>query len=108
MRDNPGPRAVLNTLKQLANGYECRLMLAEIEVKQNQFRDYESRLGVPFAHAAYQVGLAELRDQLKAGLPEKAGDAEKSSVAGLAEQITGLRERNTVEAARQRVGTRKA
>jgi N12 class adenine-specific DNA methylase len=107
MRDNPGPRAVLNALERLANSYdyECRSHRAEIGVKQGQLRDYEARLGKPFAHADYMGLLANLRDQLKEGLSEKAQQEPKPegpSVAELAQKIVDLRAANTVEAAPER------
>ncbi len=107
MRDNPGPRAVLNAFERLASSYdyECRSHRAEIGVKQGQLKDYEARLGKPFAHGEYMGQLAELRDRLREGLSEKAKQEpmpEGPSVAELAEQIKALREANTVEAAPER------
>jgi len=109
MRDNPGPRAVLNALERLADGYEhdCRHLRAEIGVKQGQLKDYEARLGKPFAHAAYKDELEGLRDQLKIGLSEHPPEG-STPVVELAERIKALREANTVEAAPERTGTRKA
>ena len=109
MRDNPGPRAVLNALERLANGYDhdCRHLRADIGVKQGQFHDYESRVGKPFAHAEYMSQLSDLRDQLRLGLSEKPPEGQ-TPVAELAERIKALREANTVEAAPERTGTRKA
>ena len=42
VRDNPGPRAVLNALERLAGGYDhdCRHLKADIAVKQGQLSDY--------------------------------------------------------------------
>jgi hypothetical protein len=91
-RDHPGPRAVLNALERLAGGYEydCRHWKAEIAVKQGQLKDYEARLGKPFAHEGFMRELADLRDQLRLGLsghpPEGA-----TPVAELAERIKALR-----------------
>jgi hypothetical protein len=107
MRDNPGPRAVLNALERLANSYdyECRSHRAEIGVKQGQLRDYESRLGRPFEHGEYMGQLADLRDRLKEGLLEKAQQEPKPegpSVAELAQRIGELRAANAVEAAPER------
>jgi N12 class adenine-specific DNA methylase len=107
MRDNPGPRAVLNALERLANSYdyECRSHRAEIGVKQGQLKDYEARLGKPFAHSEFMARLADLRDQLKEGLSEKAQQEPKPegpTVAELAEKIKTLREANTVESAPER------
>ena len=109
VRDNPGPRAVLNALERLANGYEKGIgyLKAEIAVKGGQHRDYEARLGKPFEHEAFQSQLADLRDRLKLGLAEHAPE-DGESVAELAEKIKALRTSVTVEAAPVRVGTRKA
>jgi N12 class adenine-specific DNA methylase len=103
MRDNPGPRAVLNALERLADGYErdSRHLRGEIGVKQGQLKDYEARLGRPFAHAAYKNELEGLRDQLRAGLSEHPPEG-LPPVAELAEKIKALREANTVEAAPER------
>ena len=107
-KDNPGPRAVLNALERLADGYESdiRGYKAEIAVKEGQLRDYESRLGKPFEHEEYASQLADLRDRLKLGLSEKAPEG-GTPTAELAEQIKALRASVTVEAAPERV-TRKA
>ncbi len=108
MRDNPGPRAVLNALERLAGGYrdDIRGYKAEIAVKEGQLRDYESRLGKPFEHEEYASQLADLRDRLKLGLSEKAPEG-GTPTAELAERIKALRASVTVEAAPERV-TRKA
>src|SRR3954452_22279264 len=106
MRDNPGPCAVM---ERLAGGrdHDCRSLQAEIGVKQGQLKDYEARLGKPFAHAAYMDELTGLRDQLKLGLSEHPPEG-LPPVAELAEKIKVLREANTVEAAPERTGARKA
>ena len=41
VRDNPGPRAVLNAIERLANGYEgsIRHLKAEVSLKEGQLRD---------------------------------------------------------------------
>jgi hypothetical protein len=108
MRDNPGPRAVLNALERLADGYETdiRGYEAEIALKEGQLRDYESRIGKPFVHEEYASQLADLRDKLKLGLSERAPEG-GTPTAELAEQIKALRASVTVEAAPERV-TRKA
>ena len=104
IRDNPGPRAVLNALDRLADGYEgdIRHLKAEIAVKQGQLKDYETRLGKPFPHEDYASQLADLRDRLKLGLSEKAPEG-GTPTAELAEQIKALRASVTVEAAPERV-----
>lgn len=107
MRDNPGPRAVLNALERLANGYDhaSRCNRAEIGVKQGQLKDFEARLGRPFEHGEYMNQLADLRDKLRDGLSEKAQQEPKPegpSVAELAAKIQELRAANTVEATPER------
>ncbi len=109
MRDNPGPRAVLNALERLAGGYgdDISYLKSEITLKEGQLKDYESRLGKPFQHEEYASQLADLRDKLKLGLSEKAPEG-GTPTAELAEQIKALRASVTVEAAPERTGTRKA
>ena len=109
IRDHPGPRAVLNAVGRILDDYEHerRCLNARIAVKERQLRDYESRLGVPFAHTEYLRELEVLRDQLKAGLSEKPPEG-GTPVVELAERIRELRERNTVEAVPERTGVRKA
>jgi hypothetical protein len=109
MRDNPGPRAVLNALERLSEGYDydIRHLKAEIAVKAGQLRDFETRLGKPFAHEEFKSELTDLRDRLKLGLSEHPPE-DGESVVELAEKIKTLRESVTVEAAPVRVGTRKA
>jgi N12 class adenine-specific DNA methylase len=108
MRDNPGPRAVLNALERLADGYDgdIRHLKAEIAIKEGQLRDYESRLGKSFEHEEYASRLTDLRDRLKLGLSEHAPKDGVPTVE-LSEQIKALRASVTVEAAPERV-TRKA
>ena len=103
MSDNPGPRAVLNALKRLANGYagDIRHLRADIAIKEGQLREHEGRIGKPFAHDGYASGLADLRDELKLGLSEKPPEG-GTSTAELAEQIRKLRGLVTVEAAPER------
>ena len=64
-------------------------------------RDYESRVGKPFAHAEYMSQLSDLRDQLKLGLSEHPPEG-LTPVSELAERIKALREANTVEVAPER------
>jgi hypothetical protein len=103
MRDNPGPRAVLNALERLADGYEgdIRQLKAEIALKKGQLKDYESRLGKTFEHEEYASQLSDLRDKLKLGLSEKAPEG-GTPTAELAEQIRKLRESVNVEAVTER------
>jgi hypothetical protein len=111
-REHQGPRAVLNALERLAGGYafECTRIRQDREIAESQLRDYRQRLGTPFPHDAYLSGLTDLRDQLKAALSNTApqeGVETGPTVAELADQIKALRAANTIEAAPQRVGTRK-
>ncbi|NCX98298.1 MAG: hypothetical protein EBX35_06915, partial [Planctomycetia bacterium] len=78
-RDHQGPKAVLNALERLAEGYDERIdkVRDEQALGQGQLRDYSTRLGVPFAHEAYFAALTALRDELKAALsrPDSSADA---------------------------------
>ena len=108
IRDNPGPRAVLNALERLSDRYESEIRerQAEIALKEGQLRDYESRLGAKFAHEEYASQLADLRDQLKLGLSEHPPEG-LPPVAELAEKIKASRDQNTIEATPERTGARK-
>jgi hypothetical protein len=110
-REHQGPRAILNAAERLTETYESQREKArqELAIAQGQLRDYQTRLGAPFAHDAYMEELARLRDQLKAGLsganPEHGAEP-LPPVAELAERIKALRAAHTVEAAPQRLGAR--
>jgi hypothetical protein len=112
-REHHGPRAVLNAIERLAGGYahECDRVRQELTIAEAQLRDYQARLGVPFAHDAHLVQLTALRDQLKAGLsgaePEPGAD-KAPTVAELAEQIKTLKANHAIEAAPERVVRRRA
>lgn len=99
MGDSQGARAVLNAVERLAEGYksECDRVRQDLAVAEGQFRDYQARLGKPFAHEAYFTGLAELRDKLKIALSAHHQEGQPTA-AELAGQIKALRGQNTVEA----------
>jgi hypothetical protein len=108
-----GPRAILNAVERLAGGYgsECARVQQDLAIAQSQLRDYQARLGAPFAHESYLSALTALRDQLKAGLsgaaPE-AGAAPLPTVSELAERIKALKGAHTIEATPERVGKRRS
>jgi hypothetical protein len=107
-REHQGPRAVLNALERLVSGYgsECVRVRQELSIAESQLRDYQARLGKPFAHEAYLSELTALRDQLKAALSGGNSDSDDESgpsAFGLADKIKALKAANTIEAAPQRV-----
>jgi hypothetical protein len=110
-RDHHGPRAVLNALDRLAGGYgsECARLRQELGIAEGQLRDYEARLGQPFAHEGYLSQLTALRNQLKSGLsgiPSEAGSEPLPAVSELAEGLKALLAAHTLETAPQRDGQR--
>ncbi len=112
-RDHQGPRAVLNALERLANGYgsECVRVRQDLAIAESQLRDYRERLGKPFPHEKYLSELTDLRDQLKAGLSaaaHEAGSEKGPKVSELADRIKALKAANTIEAAPQRVQRKQA
>jgi N12 class adenine-specific DNA methylase len=106
-RDHQGPRAILNALERLANGYgsECVRVRQDLAIAESQLRDYRERLGKPFPHEKYLSELTDLRDQLKAGLSAtayQAQDEEGPRTDQLADRIKALKAANTIEATTQR------
>ncbi|MGP0066475.1 MAG: helicase-related protein [Isosphaeraceae bacterium] len=106
-RDHQGPRAVLNALERLADGYgtERDRVQRDLGIAESQLRDYQARLGKPFLHDGYLAELTALRDQLKAGLSGAAhepGKDEEPSVSELAERIKALKAAYCIEATPQR------
>jgi hypothetical protein len=95
-----GPRAVLNALDRLAGGYEAQLATArkDLGIAQGQLRDYQARLGQPFAHDAYLAELTHLRDELKAVLSGLVPEPEHPPAGEIAERIRTLKASHTVEA----------
>jgi N12 class adenine-specific DNA methylase len=106
LREHQGPRAVLNAVDRLANGYgiECYRVEKDLAIAESQLRDYQARLGKPFLHDTYLSELAGLRDQLKAGLSGTAQlqDEEPGpSVPEIAERIRALKAAHSIEATPQ-------
>jgi N12 class adenine-specific DNA methylase len=106
-REHHGPRALLNAVERLANGYafDCKRERENLGVMENQLRDYKARLGQPFKYDDYLKELTTLRDQLKAGLAGEPKEGEPTA-AELAQRIKALRASNTVEATPQRTTKR--
>ena len=109
-RDHHGPRAVLNSLERIANGYssECARVRQNLAIAEAQLRDHQARFGTPFSHDAYLSELTALRDQLKVGLSESTpepGTELVKTVAELGEQIKALKATNTIEATPERVAS---
>jgi hypothetical protein len=107
-RDHQGPRAVLNALERLANGYgtDIARVRQDLSIAESQLRDYRERLGKSFPHESYLSELTGLRDQLKAGLSamgHESGEERGPKVSELAERIKAMKAANTIEVAPQRV-----
>jgi N12 class adenine-specific DNA methylase len=112
-REHRGPRAVLNALERLAGGYRTALeeTRRDLALAEGQRRDYESRLGKPFNHDAYNSQLSQLRNALKEGLARPATANQENSqptVAHIADEIKQLRAAHTIEAAPRRSTDRPA
>ncbi|MFO0967861.1 MAG: DEAD/DEAH box helicase family protein [Gemmataceae bacterium] len=105
LREHQGPRAILNALERLANGYEseCARLRQDLALAESQLRDYQARLGKPFPHDGYLCALTAVRDQLKTCLGGgQAEPREGPSARELAEEIKALKAANTVETAPER------
>ena len=108
-RDSHGPRAVLNALDRLAGSYDAQAATArnDLAIAEGQLRDYQARLGQPFAHDAYLAELTSLRDELKAALSEAAPERQSlPPAAEVAQRIQALKAAHVVEATPERPGTR--
>jgi N12 class adenine-specific DNA methylase len=106
-RDHQGPRAVLNALERLANGYgsECVRIRQDLAIAESQLRDYRERLDKPFLHETYLNDLTDLRDRLKRSLSATAQQAEEGKEprsSKLAAKIKALVASHSIEAAPQR------
>jgi len=111
-RDHHGPRAILNALDRLAGGYEAQLAEAkeDLGIAEAQLRDYQSRIGAVFAHEDYFSQLTYLRGQLKAvlsGTTAEEGGEPLPPAHELAERIKSLKASHTIDAAPERIGSRK-
>ena len=110
-REHQGPRAVLNAVERLVEGYgpEADRIRQDLAIAESQLRDYQARLGAPFHHDGYHSELTVLRDQLKAGLSGKtpATDSEAPlSLSELASRFKALKGTHTVDATPQRTERR--
>ena len=76
-RESQGSRAVLNALGRLADshGEASAKAQTELAVSRNRLRDFEARLGLPFAQAERLDALAGLRDRLKQSLSARPANA---------------------------------
>jgi hypothetical protein len=108
-REHQGPRAILNALERLANGFasECARVQQNLGITESQLRDYQARLGKPFLHDAVLSELTAVRDRLKAclsGVTAEPGTAPQASITELVERIKALKTANTAGAVPERVG----
>jgi hypothetical protein len=105
-REHQGPRAVLNALERLIAGYgpASERVQQDLGIAESQLRDYQARLGAPFAHDQYLSELTGFRDQLKASLSGKQPEpGSKTLTAGdIAAQIKTLRAAHSIDATPQR------
>jgi hypothetical protein len=75
-REDPGPRAIMNAVARLVDGYvvERRNTAKELEIARGQLRDYQSRTDKPFQHDEYLGSLQDLRNQLETALSDKPAE----------------------------------
>lgn len=101
-RDHHGPRAILHAVERILDAYEAECVRAQrdLTIAQQQWRDYEARIGRGFPHDRYVAELTELRDRLKAALANPT--QESRAIPALAERMTELRASQSIEAAPER------
>jgi hypothetical protein len=110
-RDHQGPRAVLNALERLADGYaaECDRTQRDLNLRRSQLRDYQGNLHKSFTHERYLSELTDLRDQLKAKLSTTGTEGaatDTPSVSELADRIKGIMAVSAVETPADRTTSR--
>ncbi len=106
-REHQGPRAVLNAVERLVEGYgpEADRTRQDLTIAESQLRDYQARLGAPFHHDGYHSELTVLRDQLKAGLSGRTPEPDSESpltLSELASRFKALKGTHTIDATPQR------
>jgi hypothetical protein len=112
-RDFHGPRAILNAVERIVGSYEGERdkTARDLGIAQGQQRDFEARLGAPFAHTAYLDELTGLRNQLEAVLSstaQQAADAPLPATGEIVARIKALKAAYTLEAAPERAAQRSA
>jgi hypothetical protein len=112
-REHHGPRAILNAVERVIDGYGAVRASTEKELAlaQGQLRDYRARLGADFAHGAYLAALSDLRQQLATALsaPEAAADgAAGPPLDTLVANVKALQAKHRIEAATERLSRRSA
>lgn len=111
--DHHGPRAVLNAVERLANGYggELDRVRQDVDIAKSQLRDYQASVGKDFPHETVLSELVSLRDRLKAclsGRPAEADAQTPSRISDVAEQIKTLKAAYTLVSTPERVGERRS
>jgi len=93
-KSSTGPRAVMNALDRLADGYTEEIDKTERDVTlaREQLGDYRERIGKPFEHEAAFRKLTNLRNQLNTALSQsfESGEESPASSGELAEEIKQL------------------
>jgi hypothetical protein len=107
-----GPRAVLNAIDRLIEEFGDEVVAAErdLKVAETQSTDYQSRIGNPFPHDAYQSELSGLRDQLRlslSGRTPEPGAEPLPDTAEIAGRIKALKAAQTVEGTADRAERRR-
>jgi hypothetical protein len=110
-RDVHGPRAILHAVARLIGSAAAERDKAtrDLAIAQGQCRDYATRVGAGFAHAAYLEALTALRTQLEAALSSTTHEEAEGSLptlGDLVERLTALHAAHTLEAAPQRSASR--
>jgi hypothetical protein len=99
----------MNAVERLMGGYEAERDRAvrDLRIAQDQWRDYQARLGWSFVNGEYLHELIALRHQLEAVLSERPSPGLPPTEA-LVQQFKALRQAHTVDAAPERTGGRRA
>jgi hypothetical protein len=105
---NAGPRALLNALDRLVEDLpnETQRTKQDLQVAETQLHDYQMRIGSLFAHDTYLKELAQLRDQLRLALSNKASDQSKEpeeDPSAISARIKALKEKQAPAVGTERI-----
>ncbi|MFO0427574.1 MAG: DEAD/DEAH box helicase family protein [Planctomyces sp.] len=89
----PGPRAVLNALERIVDGYSFDMdrLDRDMAIASSQLRNYEARVGKAFEAEGYFSELTGLRNSLRAALSDRPPTADAGEIIRVSELVTRIK-----------------